>query len=236
MSIPCPHCAAAIDGWVPLDRVNTAAAARDAAIAAKDAAVAAKDAALTEAKEARKKATLYDALQPAYDSLVAESAGLAEMKKTIADMKAAQVDAAYTTAGITNPRIRKVFEMEFEEQAAADDGEKDLGAYLGKLVALPVADRPPHLAPFLSAPAAAAAASPAAMPAPGTINPSAAAPASRLPAATPAAIPAPVAGRLTQAQVTTILGSPEYKALKPDEKKARLTELQTLSRGATPIV
>jgi hypothetical protein len=222
MSIPCPHCSAAIDGWVPLDRVDSAAKARDAAIAARDAAV-------EEAKGLRKSAAAYDALKPAYDELVTKSAGLDELRSTVATLKAEKVDAIYNAAGIRDAKIRKLVEMEFDEQATADGGEKDVASYLAKLQALPVAERPAILAPFLAAPPAPGAGVPPAAPPP--------APGSRLPPATPAAVPPASTGRVTQATIAAVLSSPEYRALPSAEKTKRLDELQRQAQQpAAPVV
>jgi len=76
------------------------------------------------------------------------------LEAEVGQFKAAQLDATFKGAGIEDPKVRKLVQMEFDEQAATDGGEKDLGKWLSGLQAMEPDKRPPLLAPFIKTPAA----------------------------------------------------------------------------------
>lgn len=115
----------------------------------------------TELAELRKlagTATKQSALAEALQAKVADaekSAGrLKELEAQAATWAAEKLDTTFKGAGITDPKVRRVFQLEFDEQAAAEGGQKDLGVWLDGLKAQPADKRPAHLAPFLGAPPA----------------------------------------------------------------------------------
>jgi hypothetical protein len=123
--------------------------------------------------------------------------------------------------------------MEFDAQASADGGEKDFGAWLGKVKTAP----PEDLAPFFPTVAAAPAPAPAAAPVAAA---AAAPPAPGLPRPSAGSVPPPPApaARVTVQQAHAYFESPEYKALPPAEKLKKLNEMkaQAAGGGASPAV
>lgn len=80
---------------------------------------------------------------------------LKELEAMTATLQAEKLDAVYQGAGVSDAKIRRVFELEWEEVSQAEGGPKDLATWLGELKADP-AKAPAHLAPFLGAAAPAA--------------------------------------------------------------------------------
>lgn len=113
-----------------------------------------------ELKAFQKTTALYEALQTRLPALEAASTRVKELEGEVTTFKAAAAEATWTGAGITDPKVRRIFSMEHEEQAGVAGGEPDLGKYLAGLAA-DVAKAPAHLAPFIK-PAVAAGASAAA--------------------------------------------------------------------------
>ena len=210
MAIPCPHCSQPVEGWVPLDRVESAAKARDAAILERDALKA-------TVKETQKKAALYDALAPEYEAVKAELEAVAPLKAEMETLRKERVDTAYTSVGITDPKIRRIVELDFDEQKDADDGVKDIAAFLGKVKEAP----PAHLAPFFKVPVAAPA--PVVAPAPRT---------NVLPPPSPTPVVAPPApgARMTPQQIATGLAeinaryAPAKLPADPTQRAAAIVE------------
>lgn len=113
----------------------------------------------TELAELKKQATasakataLAEALKGELDKAKAGETRLKELEAQAATWAAEKLDATFTAAGIADAKIRKVFQLDFDEQAAEATGEKDLGKWLTGLRELPADKRPAHLAPFLAAP------------------------------------------------------------------------------------
>jgi len=109
-----------------------------------------------QANNAAKNAAMVEALQAKLATAETAAARVAELEAEVTTFKAAQVEATFTGAGISDAKIRRVFQLEFDEQAAGEGGQKDLGAWLKGLVEAPADKRPAHLAPFLPAPGKAA--------------------------------------------------------------------------------
>lgn len=205
MAYNCPHCTKAIDNVVPKDRFDTVNAAKATAE--------------TELREAKKKATAYDALAPEVDDLRTKLAELPTLQEQLKALNAEKVTAVFTGHGITGERVQKVVQAEFDEQAAAEGGEKDLGAWIGKVKALPKAERPELLRYLLPE----ASANPPPAPAPGAPPPRPPLPRDITPPITP---PSP-GGKMTPAQLQAYLASPEYRNLPPAEQRTRFAELRT---------
>lgn len=142
-------------------------------------------------------------------------------------------EKALISAGITDPEGTAVTAFAYHRLPA--EGRPELSAWLGNREGLPRAVQAylpaPTPDPAAAAAAGAAPAAAAAAPAAG-----AAPTVSRLPVATPAATPLPPGPKVTQAQVRAVLTSPEYRALKPAEKRTRLDELQAQAKAAAPAV
>lgn len=94
-------------------------------------------------------AALADALRGELDTAKAGLGKLKDLEAQVATLAAEKLDAVYSGAGITDAKIRRVFDLEFEELSAAEGGPKDLGKWLGELKADPT-KAPAHLSPFLS--------------------------------------------------------------------------------------
>ncbi len=222
MAVPCPHCAAPIEGFVPIDRLETAAKARDQ-IAAE------RDALKVTVKETQKKAALYDALVPEFDRVNAELEAVAPIKAEMETLRKERVDSAYASVGITDPKIRRIVELDFDEQKDADDGVKDIAAFLGKVKEAP----PAHLAPFFTKPAATpAAVVPVLVPPPARSN-------VLPPPATPA-VPPPAAAKMTPQQAAEAVAAVTSKPLPSDpaqraaavaQRKSDLAAIETAARG-----
>ncbi len=99
-----------------------------------------------------------DAFQGELKTAKEAAARVPALEAEVGQFKAAQLDGVFKGAGIEDPKVRKLVQMEFDEQAATDGGEKDLGKWLGGLQAMEPEKRPPLLAPFIKTPAAAGAA------------------------------------------------------------------------------
>jgi hypothetical protein len=229
MAVPCPHCAALIDGFVPIKRLEEAAATRDEIIKERDTLKA-------TVKETQKKAALYDALAPEFDRVNAELEAVAPLKAEMEALRKERVDGAYTSVGITDPKIRRIVELDFDEQKDADDGVKDIAAFLGKVKGAP----PAHLAPFFK-PAATVAvqvATPAATPRPNA-----------LPVVTPANVATPPApgAKLTPQQISaqlaeinqryapnTLPTDPTQRAARIAERNAAVEALKSAAHAPTP--
>ncbi len=210
MAINCPACAAPIEGFVPLDRLESSAKARDAALA--------ENATLkTTIKETQKAAALYEALRPEYDKVKAELEAVAPLKAEMETLRKERIDTAYSSVGITDPKIRRIVELDFDEQKDADDGVKDISAFLGKVKEAP----PAHLAPFFKpASTVAAVAAPVVAPRVNT-----------LPVSPAAVVAPPTTGvRLTAQQVHAQLAeitaryAPHTMPADPAQRAARIAE------------
>lgn len=222
MATPCPHCSQPVEGWVPLDRLEAAAKARDAIAAERDGLKA-------TVKETQKKAALYDALEPEYARVKSELEAVAPLKSEMETLRKERVDAAYTSVGITDPKIRRIVELDFDEQKDADDGVKDIAAFLGKVKEAP----PAHLAPFFVKPAAPP--PPAAVATPGTpARPNV------LPPPAAPAVPPPAAAKMTPQQAAEAVAAVTSKPLPSDpvqraaavlQRKADLAAIETAARG-----
>lgn len=87
-----------------------------------------------------------DALKKAQDATAAaKSAGEAELAKVRAGYERGSV---FDKSGVEDAKVRRYFELDFEEQAARDGGESDFAKWFGALDA----EKAPHLAPFLPTP------------------------------------------------------------------------------------
>lgn len=106
-----------------------------------------------QAAAGAKAAAQAEALQGQLSALQAEAGKVKSLEEQLTTLRAAQVDATFTAAGITDAKVRRFFELEHAEVAAAEGGEKDLGKWLSGLQALEPDKRPAHLAPFLGRPA-----------------------------------------------------------------------------------
>lgn len=104
------------------------------------------------AKDAEKALARAEALAGQLTEAQKGTTRLAELEEQAKGWAAERLDTTFKAAGISDPKIRKVFNLEFEEQATVDGGEKDLGKWLEGLTALPADKRPAHLAPFLPKP------------------------------------------------------------------------------------
>lgn len=206
MAFACPHCTKSIDNVVPKDRfdaVNTAKATAE-----------------TELKEARKKATAYDALAPEVDDLRAKLTELPTLQEQLKALNAEKITAVFTGHGITGERVQKVVQAEFDEQAATENGEKDLGKWIATVKALPKDQRPELLRYLL--PEASTGTPPSTPP-----NTPPATPPRTLPREiTPPATPPNPGGKMTPAQLQAYLASPEYRNLPPAEQRTKFAELR----------
>lgn len=111
------------------------------------------------AKEGAKAQALYDGLKVEYDKLKPLEARVPELESQVKAFHAEKLDGQFKAAGVTDPKIRKIFEMEYADLQAAEGQEKPaLDAWLKSLQESPADKRPAHLAPFLAAPPAAGAA------------------------------------------------------------------------------
>lgn len=102
----------------------------------------------------RKNAALYEGLLPKYTDAETKLKDLVPLQERVKALEGEKLESVWTGAGITDPKVRRIFQLEFDEQAAGDAGEKDLGAFLTGLKALEADKRPAHLAPFLTSPGA----------------------------------------------------------------------------------
>jgi len=128
MALNCPHCSKPVGDYVPKERL---------------------DEALTTAKTYKTNALAYEALKPEWDAAQTKLGEVDTLRGEVTALRTEKIETVFSAQGITSPKIRALFQSEFDEQAAAEGGEKDLGAWLGKVKALPEAERPEHLAPFL---------------------------------------------------------------------------------------
>ena len=108
-----------------------------------------------QANAGAKSTALAEALQDQLKTAKEAAARVPDLEAQIGQFRTAQVDQTFNGAGLTDAKVRRVFQLEFDEQAAAEGGEKELGKWLGGLQALEADKRPAHLAPFLTAPKAA---------------------------------------------------------------------------------
>ena len=106
------------------------------------------DALNAAAKAGEKHKALYDALLPKYQALEAEAGETAALKEQLAAFHARELDQTYATHGVTDPKIRKIFDMEFDElQPEAGKEKPTRGEWLASLRTR--TDLPAHLKPFL---------------------------------------------------------------------------------------
>mgnify|MGYP006337662767 CR=1 FL=1 len=112
------------------------------------------------AKTGEKYKALHDALLPKYQALEAGAGETATLKEQLAAFHAREIDQTYATHGITDPGVRRIFDMEFDElQPEAGKEKPARGEWLSSLRTR--TDLPAHLKPFLP-PAGAHAPAPAA--------------------------------------------------------------------------
>jgi hypothetical protein len=113
-----------------------------------------------QAKAGAKAQALYDGLLPKYTALEASASKVATLEEQIAGYKTRELDQTFAAQGITDPKVRRIFELEHGDVVAPEGGEKPaIGEWLTSLRAQ--ADIPAHLKPFLP-PAGAPAPAPAA--------------------------------------------------------------------------
>lgn len=103
------------------------------------------------AGSATKTSAALEALQGELTTAKAAAARVAALEAEVGTYKAAQLDQTFVSAGITDAKVRRVFQLEFDEQAAEATGEKDLGKWLGALQTMEADKRPALLAPFIKA-------------------------------------------------------------------------------------
>lgn len=214
--LKCPHCTKDVGEYVPKDRfdeVNNALG------------------------PAKKKALALDALQEQWTEAQPKLARLGELEAQVATLTEERVTATFTSHGITNPKIRAFFQADFEEQAAAEDGEKDLAAYLTKIHTMPEAERPAHLAPFIKAPTPAVA-----TPAPGTLPPRTVLPTRTVEPVTPPAPGPKLTGQQVAAQIAAITSAkppanatPEQLAAWKTERRQKLDALEAQSKAPAAV-
>lgn len=216
MAFNCPHCTKAIPDVLPKERIDE----KNAQILA-----------LTnEVKETKRKAAAYDALEPQWQEAQTKLAELPTLAERLKAYETEKIDGIYTAAGVTNDKVRKLFQMEFDEQASTETGEKDLGKWIAATRALPADQRPVLLAPFLGGPAA-----PVPVPA--------AAPAARvntLPPPTAPVVTPPAPSKMTAQQAAAAIAELTSKPLPADpaaraaavtQRKADLAAIETAARG-----
>lgn len=100
-----------------------------------------------------KQTAIAEALRGELTTAQASAARVPALEAEVGTFKAAQLDSTFAAAGVTDAKVRKVFQLEFDEQAAVDGGEKDIGKWLTGLQGMEADKRPAHLAPFIKAPA-----------------------------------------------------------------------------------
>jgi hypothetical protein len=105
------------------------------------------------AKAGEKAQALADGLQAKLAEAQASAGKVPDYEARIKAFETAALDSTFKGAGITDPKVRRIFELEHSDVAPAADGSKPvLDKWLSDLQALPPKDRPAHLAPFLPAP------------------------------------------------------------------------------------
>ena len=109
------------------------------------------DTELAEFKRLSKLGTAYEALKPQFDQLTEQVKAIPALQQEVAGFKAAKLDGAFKSAGIEDAKVRKLVQMEFDEQATAEGGHKELEGYLAHLQGLEPDKRPAILAPFIKA-------------------------------------------------------------------------------------
>jgi hypothetical protein len=117
-----------------------------------------------QAKAGARYQALYDGLLPKYTAMEASAGKVAALEEQIAGYKTRELDQTFAAQGITDPKVRRIFELEHGDVVAPEGKEKPaIGEWLTSLRTQ--ADLPAHLKPFLP-PAGAPA--PAAPPPPRT--------------------------------------------------------------------
>jgi hypothetical protein len=113
------------------------------------------------AKGAEKAQALVDGLQAKLTEAQSAAGKVLDYEARIKAFEAAALDSTFKGAGITDPKVRRIFELEHGDVAADAAGQKPaLDKWLSDLQAMPSKDRPAHLAPFLPAPQVAGQAAP----------------------------------------------------------------------------
>jgi len=171
---------------------------------------------------ATKQSALAEALQGELKTAKDAAARVPGLEAELGQHKAAQLDTTFAGAGITDAKVRKVFQIEFDEQAAT--GEKDLGKWLGGLQGMKPEERPAHLAPFIKAPVAGGAGGNAA----GQRGPGG------LPDANKGAAGVPNQGGAYTAESIAKMNDAEFKAAFPAISK-QFPELAPLGQFVTPV-
>jgi len=106
-------------------------------------------------KAGEKAQALVDGLQGKLTETQAAVGKVADYEARIKAFETAQLDSTFKGAGITDPKVRRIFELEHADVAPGADGAKPaLDKWLSDLQAMPAKDRPAHLSPFLPAPGA----------------------------------------------------------------------------------
>lgn len=125
--------------------------------------------ALKDAAKAGEKAqALYEGLLPRWEEASEKLKLLPDLEAQLSQLKAKELDQTYAAHGVTDPKVRKIFDMEYGDLTAEAGKEKPaLGEWLSNLRTQ--TDLPAHLKPFLApagapAPAPAAARTPAGLP------------------------------------------------------------------------
>ncbi len=109
-----------------------------------------------QARDAEKNKALYEATNAKLTEAQAAAAKLPDLEKQLGEFKTRELDGTFAQAGITDAKVRRIFELEHADLAAdATTGQKPaLGEWLTTMKALPPDKQPAHLAPFLRNPAA----------------------------------------------------------------------------------
>jgi len=107
------------------------------------------------AKAGEKAQALVDGLQGKLTEAQAQAGRVPDLETKIKTFEAQVLDGTFKAAGIVDPKVRRIFELEHVDVAPAADGTKPaLDKWLSDLQAMKPADRPAHLSPFLPAPGA----------------------------------------------------------------------------------
>lgn len=105
------------------------------------------------AREGAKAQALYDGLRPQFDALQKQVAGIPGLEEQVKAFKAERLNSVFESAGVKDAKVRRIFEMEYEDVQAPEGQEKPtLDAWLKGLQEAPADKRPAHLSPFLTAP------------------------------------------------------------------------------------
>lgn len=123
-----------------------------------DTELAALRAAAALGKNAEKFQAQAEALAGKLTAAEALAARVPELEKLTGEYKARELDNTFKAAGLTDPKVRRVFELDYNDLPVdpATNAKPELGTWLDSLKALPTDKRPIHLAPFIQSPTAGA--------------------------------------------------------------------------------